>query len=61
MALEPDDPNPANPRRPNGGMAMLLLAILIILVGALIAWALIGRSAKAPTPAATANPPVAPR
>jgi len=60
MTREPDETNPANPRRREGGMAMLLLAILVILVAALLAWALLGRSAQAPTPAATANPQVPP-
>jgi hypothetical protein len=60
MAHEPDETNPANPRNPSGGMAMLLLAVLVIVVAAFFAWALLGRSASAPTPAATANPQVAP-
>jgi len=59
MAREPDETNPANPRRREGGMALLLLAILAIVVAALLAWALLGRAAQAPTPAATANPQVA--
>jgi hypothetical protein len=59
MAHEPDETNPANPRNPAGGMAMLLLAVLVILIAAFLAWALLGRSASAPTPTATANPPVA--
>jgi hypothetical protein len=58
MIRKPDETNPANPRNPSGGMAMLLLTALAIVVAALLGWALLGRSASAPAPAATAKPPV---
>jgi hypothetical protein len=60
MDRDPDETSPANPRNPSGGLAMLLLAVLVIVIAALLAWALLGRSASAPTPAAAANPQAAP-
>jgi hypothetical protein len=60
MDREPDETSPASPRAPSGGIAMLLLIVLALVVAAFLAWALISRSASAPTPAATADPKVPP-
>jgi hypothetical protein len=60
MEREPDQSSPANPRVPSGGMSMLLLAILVLVVGVLLAWALLRSDPGAPKPAATGSPPVMP-
>ena len=60
MDREPDETSPANPRAPNGGFSILLLAILVLVVGVLLAWGLMRSDPGAPRPASTGNPPVMP-
>lgn len=60
MEREPDETNPANPRSPGGGTAILLLAILVLVVAVLLGWGLLRSDPGAPRPAATGNPPVQP-
>ena len=60
MAREPDETNPANPRTPNGGTAMLVLVIFLIVVAGLLAWGFLRTGSGAPKPTASGTPAAMP-